>query len=77
MVDSTTAAAAAPQDDLRTNLVLTRDVDQTIEIFGGMITVTICHATSGRVKLGIRAPREVSIDRGEILARKRRPNAEG
>ena len=47
-------------------LVLTRKVDERIQI-GDDITVVILQVQSHRVKLGIEAPREVLIMRGELL----------
>jgi carbon storage regulator len=49
-------------------LVLTRKTGQQIVIDGNIrITVTSCG--DGRVRLGIEAPRDVRVDRGEIAAR--------
>ena len=47
-------------------LVLTRKTDQTICI-GSDIRVTILRVVNGRVKIGIEAPHEVRILRGELL----------
>ncbi|TWU40139.1 hypothetical protein Q31b_34840 [Novipirellula aureliae] len=46
-------------------LVLSRKVGETIEI-GSDITLIITRATSGRVQIGIDAPREVAVRRGEL-----------
>ena len=46
-------------------LCLTRSVDQTIQI-GPDITVTVTQIKGGQVKIGIEAPRSISIRRGEL-----------
>ncbi|AWM35942.1 Carbon storage regulator [Gemmata obscuriglobus] len=49
-------------------LVLTRKTGQEIIIDGNIrITVTACG--DGRVKLGIKAPSNIKIDRAEVAAR--------
>lgn len=48
-------------------LVLTRKLGETIMI-NDNITVTVLGLTGHQVKLGINAPREVSINREEIYA---------
>lgn len=47
-------------------LVLTRKPGQTITLGGHTITITIIKTQSGRVRVGIDAPREVKILRGEL-----------
>lgn len=48
-------------------LVLTRNVDQTV-VIGENITVTICRrGRGGQVVLGIDAPDDVTIRRGEFV----------
>ena len=46
-------------------LILTRKVGQTLCV-GGEITVTVLRAKGYRVRLGIIAPANVSVDREEI-----------
>ncbi|WP_442505687.1 carbon storage regulator [Novipirellula sp. SH528] len=48
-------------------LVLSRKVGETIQI-GTDITLTINRVAGGRVQIGIVAPREVAIRRGELPA---------
>ena len=47
-------------------LVLTRGVNQKIEIGDRMVTVTVLEVKGGRVRLGIDAPADVSIRRQEL-----------
>lgn len=47
-------------------LVLTRKIDESISI-GDSITVTILAVDGDKVKIGISAPREITILRGEIF----------
>jgi carbon storage regulator len=47
-------------------LVLTRKIDESISI-GDSITVTILSVDGDKVKIGISAPREITILRGEIF----------
>lgn len=49
-------------------LVLSRGVKETL-VIDGNIVVTVTRIDGGRVKLGIEAPREVSVVRGELLDR--------
>lgn len=51
-------------------LVLMRKPDETICI-GNEITVTVLSLDHRRVKLGISAPRHVSVDRQEVAERRR------
>ena len=46
-------------------LVLTRKINEKIH-FGDDITLTVVEIRGDKVRLGIEAPREVSIHRGEI-----------
>jgi len=47
-------------------LVLTRKVEESITI-GNHVTVTVLEVKGNQVKLGIRAPKEVSVNRTEIF----------
>ncbi len=47
-------------------LVITRKADEALDINGGEITVTVLAVEGDRVKLGIRAPRHISIMRQEL-----------
>ena len=49
-------------------LVLSRKVGERIQI-GDDVQLVVLRSTGGRVRLGIDAPREVSIQRHEVLAR--------
>jgi len=49
-------------------LVLTRKIGEQIVIDGG-ITITVTAVKGNRVKLGVTAPPEVRVDRGEVQAR--------
>lgn len=48
-------------------LVLTRKTDETIMI-GNDITITILEVRGDSVKIGISAPRSVSVHRGEVVS---------
>lgn len=50
-------------------LVLTRRVGQEIVIDGG-INVKLLEIKNGRIRLGIDAPRQVVVDRGEVHERR-------
>jgi carbon storage regulator len=47
-------------------LILTRRIGETIQIGDG-ITVVLLHVGQGRIRLGINAPNEVPILRGELV----------
>jgi carbon storage regulator len=47
-------------------LVLTRKVEESITI-GNYVTVTVLEVKGNQVKLGIRAPRSVPVNRTEIF----------
>jgi carbon storage regulator len=48
-------------------LVLTRRTGEVIKI-GDHITITVLEIASGRVRLGIDAPKTTAINRGEVAA---------
>lgn len=50
-------------------LVLTRKLGETI-VVDGQAVITLMELRSGSVRIGIEAPRETSIVRGELLAEK-------
>lgn len=54
-------------------LVLTRKPDQSIMV-GGEIEITILEVRGEQVRVGIRAPREVSIHRKEVFDQIREEN---
>lgn len=49
-------------------LILTRRVGETF-IIGDDITITVCSVRNGQVRIGIEAPRDVSIHRKEVYER--------
>ena len=50
-------------------LVLDRKITEVIHIGDG-ITITVTEIKKGRVKIGIEAPKEIPIRRGELEAKK-------
>ena len=50
-------------------LVLTRRIGEEI-VIGGNIRVTVVAVEGNKVRLGITAPRDVSVDREEVYARR-------
>ncbi len=56
-------------------LVLTRRTDQSIRI-GDDIVITIVEVRGDQVRLGIQAPRSVSIHRAELIAQVEQENAQ-
>lgn len=54
-------------------LVLSRKPGERIQI--GEAVVTILHASCGRVSVGVEAPREVKVVRGELLEREKEKEA--
>ncbi len=48
-------------------LVLTRKEDESL-VIGGNVKLTILSIKGGQVRVGIEAPREVSVHREELLA---------
>jgi carbon storage regulator len=59
-------------------LILTRRAGEALRI-GDDIEVTVMAVNGTQVRIGIKAPREVAVDREEIAERKRRDreNSEG
>jgi len=53
-------------------LVLTRKVNQAI-VIEGKVRVVVAEVQGERVRLGVEAPRNVTVDREEIHLRKRGP----
>lgn len=53
-------------------LVLTRNTSEKI-LIGDDIEVVVLSTTSGQVKLGIRAPKDVPVHREEIYQRIQKP----
>jgi carbon storage regulator len=51
-------------------LILTRNLGQTIMI-GEDIVVTVLGVKGNQVRIGVQAPREVTVDREEIAERKK------
>jgi len=49
-------------------LVLTRKIQETL-VIDGNITVTVVSVENGRVRIGIEAPRHISVRRGELEPR--------
>jgi carbon storage regulator len=57
-------------------LTLTREVVEKIVIGDDVVVTVISVSENGRVRLGIEAPRQIRIDRAEVLERIRRENLE-
>lgn len=55
-------------------LTLTREVGQKIVIGEDIVLTVVSVSSNGRVKLGIEAPKQVRIDRMEVLDRIRQEN---
>lgn len=56
-------------------LVLTRRRDESI-VIDGRIVVRVLKVSGGQVRLGIEAPRDVSVVRTEVLERQEEPHHE-
>jgi carbon storage regulator len=52
-------------------LILTRRAGETLYI-GNDVEVTVMAVNGSQVRIGIKAPRDVAVDRQEIAERKRR-----
>ncbi len=57
-------------------LTLTREVGEKIVIGDDVVVTVISVSENGRVRLGIEAPRQIRIDRAEVLERIRKENLE-
>ncbi|MHB1210319.1 MAG: carbon storage regulator [Acidimicrobiales bacterium] len=57
-------------------LSLTREVGQQILIGDDVVLTVLSVSANGRVRLGIEAPKQVRIDRKEVLDRIRQANME-
>jgi len=56
-------------------LILTRRAGESLHI-GDNIEVTVMAVNGSQVRLGIKAPRDVTVDREEIAQRKQRERGE-
>jgi carbon storage regulator len=52
-------------------LVLSRNVGESVVIGDGTVTVTILKVIGNQVRIGIAAPRDVTVDRQEVHERRR------
>ena len=57
-------------------LVVSRKKEETVVIDDGRIVVTLVAIKGDRARLGIEAPREIRVDRGEVHEARSRPAAE-
>ena len=57
-------------------LVLTRKVGETL-VIGDDIKITICAVNNSQVRVGIKAPKEISVHREEIYERIQNEHVEG
>ena len=57
-------------------LILTRRVGETVMI-GDEVTVTVLRVKGNQVRLGVNAPKSVSVQREEIFHRIKREHGEG
>lgn len=52
-------------------LVLSRKLQESVTLPDANVTITVLRISGGRIQLGIDAPKEVSIRRGELESRDR------
>ncbi len=52
-------------------LILTRQLSETL-VIGDNVTITVLDIKGGRVRIGVNAPREIIVNREEILEKTRR-----
>ena len=52
-------------------LILTRRPTETL-VIGDNVTITVLDIRGGRVRIGVNAPREIIVNREEILEKTRR-----
>jgi carbon storage regulator len=57
-------------------LTLTREIGEKIVIGDDVVVTVLSVSENGRVRLGIEAPRQIRIDRAEVLERIRKENLE-
>lgn len=57
-------------------LILSRRIGETLHI-GDAITVTVVAVRGDHVRIGVQAPREVPVHRGEVYARIEQARAQG
>jgi carbon storage regulator len=55
-------------------LTLTREIGEKIVIGDDIVVTVVSVSENGRVRLGIEAPRQIRIDRAEVLERIRKEN---
>ena len=58
-------------------LILTRRIGETIMIDDDLIKVTVLGVSGSQVRIGIDAPKEVSVHRSEVYDRIQKENKDG
>jgi carbon storage regulator len=58
-------------------LVLSRDLGQRIIVGDGLVVITVVEIRRGVVRLGIEAPKGLTVDREEIHERRQRNQQNG
>ncbi len=53
-------------------LILTRRISETLMINGGEVTVTVLGVKGNQVRIGIKAPQDMEVDREEIFLKKQK-----